>query len=947
MRTLALVLTLVTLAGCKIGDTVYQAPGGDDGGDGPVVDAPVDAPDGIHVQVTPANPLVAEGGQVTVQVRLSEAPPADRLITVQTDALIDATPATLTFTPDNWNVNRTVILAAAQDDDAADSPSTVVFSGDGAVGDGLAMVMITDDDTLSMIVSPPTSIGVTENGSGTLSVALTAQPTGTVAIAVATTDTAIAGVTPGQLSFNAANWYVPQTVMVTGTQDVDTMDDSTELVFDPVLEGIPPHSVQVNVTDTGVLAIDVMPTSLTVTEAAGTGHQGSIMVRLTRAPGGTKIVTAAATPGGKVALANATLTFDDANYDTFQTVTVTAQDDVDVAAENVTVALTAADVADRFVQVAVVDDDEQVIEVTPATVPDLDENQAMNLSVRLRYRPSGTVAVDVDSGDPARLTLGANQLVFTPSDYDTAQIVRITALDDVDLADHTVPVSFNASAQSLTTVVGVTIDDDDTQTIEVSPVSLGLAEGTSGQFGVRLLYQPAGTVTVTVMTTSTQDVGLSPMSLSFGPGDYDQPKAVTVMALQDPDTANENVSVTVASAGLTPRTVAVAISDDDTLGIVVSPASIAVTEGNATGQVLMVSLGAMPAGNVTVNLTTLPAGVASLASSQLTFTQANYATPQPVRVTGTQDADGADETTTITLAASGLDNKTVPVSVTDDEVITPVFSANPVTITEGKPDSRFTVALNVDPGRAVTVEIQSIAFLDFEVSPVTYNFNSTNWSQGQTITLHAFEDDTADNETESVPFTVVGEGSATLTVNTSDPTILVGFPPSHNPGLPIITVNGLEAYSDGTLPVCWVLDKLKVDIASSAGGASIKVGLYTDGLGKPGLVYWEDIPRTVVNGVQEYTINQPFGAAATGIAWVVVEATTGVTFRTKPNYPSTRCRRPHIFGQAFPNPFDGGIVTPPLDGGTDAGGGLDCVQGQAPPAIWLIGHPSDSCVEPA
>lgn len=948
MRPLLPLLALLGIAsGCKIADTVYQGPGGDDDGDGPVVDAPVDAPDGIFVQVSPSMASVAEGGQVTVQVRLSEAPAADRTIEVQGGALTP-TPATLTFTPENWNVNRTVILAAGQDDDAVDSPVTVIFFGQGLVADGTAMIMITDDDTLSLFVSPATSIGVTENGMGPVTVSLTAQPTSNVAIAVSTTSAAVATASTAQLTFSTTNWATPQTIMVTGTEDLDTADNSTELIFDPVPEGIPGHTVQVDVTDNDVVAFDVSPTSLTLTEAAGANHQGTIMVRLTRPPAGTLTVTVADAPGGKVILGTTSIDFDAGNYNVFQPVSVTALDDADVSDEAITVTLSAPLVADRDVQVAVTDDDVQVIEVTPGSVADLDEGSFTNLSVRLRYEPAGPVLVDIDSGDPSRLSPATNQLTFTPTDYDTPQLVRITALEDEDLGNQIVTTSFNSSALGLTTNVPVTIDDQDMQDILLAPTALSINEGTADTFTVRLAYEPTGTVAVTVAPDNA-DLMVAPTSITFSPSDYDQPRTVTVTAQQDPDTANETHHVLVSSSGLSTRSVDVAVADDDALDIIVAPAMIAVTEGNAAGQLLMVSLGAQPSGDVVVNLTTSPTGVATLSSSQLTFNATNYNLPQSVRVTGTQDADGADETTTITLAATGLDDKTVPVSVTDDEVITTVFSQNPMLIGEGKPDSRLTITLSVDPGRPVTVTavVTTPGPQDLEVNPVTYNFNSSNWFTPQPVTLESLADDSDDDETELVQFQITGETTATLTVNTDDPTILVGFPPPHQ-NLPAITIMQLEGYSDGMVPTCWVLEKLRVDIATAGNGA-IKVGLYADGFGKPGAIIWEDNPRTVVQGVNEWDINLPINHASTnGPSWIVVEATTGVTFRSKAA-STTRCRVLHQFGSFFPNPFDGTVVMPPPDGGSsfDSGTGAMCASGQTPPAIWLIGRPPDGCVDPA
>jgi hypothetical protein len=301
MRPLLPFLALLGLAsGCKIADTVYQGPGGDDDDDGGV-DAPIDSPpSGIHVEVTPTSTSVGEGGQVTVQVRLSEAPAADRTIEVQAGSLLTPTPSTVTFTPDNWNVNRTVILAAGQDDDAVDSPVTVLFFGNGQVGDGSAMIMITDDDTLSLVVTPPSSIGITEGATGTVSVSLAAMPISNVVVSVTTANGQVATVTPASLSFSTTNWATPQDVTVTAVDNFVIGQGVTQLVLDPVPEGIATHQVQIDVTDNDELQIDVAPTALSLVEPPGSPTQGTIMVRLTTAPASPLDVTLAANPGGEV-----------------------------------------------------------------------------------------------------------------------------------------------------------------------------------------------------------------------------------------------------------------------------------------------------------------------------------------------------------------------------------------------------------------------------------------------------------------------------------------------------------------------------------------------------------------------------------------------------------------------------------------------------------------------
>lgn len=950
-----LAAVLVAGAGCKIDSTVYQPPGGD--GDAAVDADPSDGgPDGIHVQVNPSTTTVSEGGQTTVRVRLSEAPPAERTITVVGTPLLTPTPATLTFTPDNWNVERTVILAAGQDDDADDSPVTVLFDGGGQVADGVAMVMITDDDQQLLIVTPPSSVGVTEGATAAVSVRLNARPASAFVVSVVTMNPAIATATPAQLTFTSGDWATPQTVTVTGVQDPDTADASTLLVLDPVPEGVPTHALAVNVTDDDVLAIDATPSNLgTITEAAGAMHSASFAVRLTQAPPGDVVVDLQATPAAAVTLSAASLTFTTANYATPQQVTVTARDDLNVVHEQVSILLSSPDgPADRFVQVAIQDDDVQVIQVSPTSVPTLLEGTSTDLSVRLAFEPAGTVIVDVASGNPSLVTVNQSQLTFTPATYATPQVVRVTAVHDVDLVGGTTPVSFNAAAQGLTTTRTINVMDDDVQALEVTPATIAVNEGGTTTYSVRLVFQPATDVVVanTVAPANAEDISASPTSLTFTPSSYATPRTVTVTGLQDADVLNETATVVVSSTGVTSRNVTVNVTDDDSVDIVTSPATITVTEGQGT--TLMVSLGAMPASDVVVSLQDSPDGVVTLGASSLTFTRQNYATPQPVVVSGDQDPDGANDATTIFLTAPGLATKTVPVTVIDDDTVVPVLAPTQLTVEEGTPDGSVRLTLSRDPGRAVTVEVLAGGFTDFSVSPLLYQFAAGQWNVAQTVTVLAHADDTQDDEVETATFRLQGEtGQATLTVNTLDPTVLLGFPPPH--GATGVALTGLEAYRDGSLPQCYRIEKLVVDVtAAPVTDPRIQVGLYTESAGQPASLLWSSGSQSLGTGTGVKTIdvvdhqlllpsdNQP--------TWVAVETTSLVTLRQK-QVTVNRCVRAHTFGDFLPNPFNasgyGGGIDPGggsgsgpgsgADAGTDAGVIVTCAS-SSPVAVWIIGQ---------
>ena len=129
------------------------------------------------------------------------------------------------------------------------------------------------------------------------------------------------------------------------------------------------------------------------------------------------------------------LTFTTADWDTAQTVTVTGvEDDDDSDNENLDVTLTASstdgDYHGEEETVAVTVDDHNLVAPTEVTVA---EGATATFTVALAELPDDDVTV---SGLFGRHRQGdgvsESQLTFTTADWDTAQTVTVTGIQDVD-----------------------------------------------------------------------------------------------------------------------------------------------------------------------------------------------------------------------------------------------------------------------------------------------------------------------------------------------------------------------------------------------------------------------------------------------------------------------------------------------------------------------------------
>jgi len=145
-------------------------------------------------------------------------------------------PATLTFTPDNWNTAQNVTVSGVDDTEVDGNQSATISVTVTADSDpayiGLAprtvTVTVTDDDVTptpgGITVTPDTGLVVGEDGSSaSFDVLLDSEPSAEVIIALSSSNPAEGSVDPTSLSFGPADWMMARSVTVTGVDD-DTVD---------------------------------------------------------------------------------------------------------------------------------------------------------------------------------------------------------------------------------------------------------------------------------------------------------------------------------------------------------------------------------------------------------------------------------------------------------------------------------------------------------------------------------------------------------------------------------------------------------------------------------------------------------------------------------------------------------------------------------------------------
>jgi cellulose 1,4-beta-cellobiosidase len=207
--------------------------------------------------------------------------------------------------------------------------------------------------------------------------------------------------------------------------------------------------------------------------------------------------------------------------------------------------------------------------VTSASAVAVNEGGTATFTARLSSAPSAnvTVATTRTSGDTDLSVSSGGSLTFTPSNWSTAQTVTLAAAQDSDTAAGTAAFSVGGSGVTAATVNATEVDDDATveQSILVTPTSVTVPEGATATYTVRLAAQPTSNVTVTSAAGSgdTNITVSSGASLTFTSANWSTPQTVTLAAAQDTDNTNGTRPITVASTGLTSRTVTATEADDD------------------------------------------------------------------------------------------------------------------------------------------------------------------------------------------------------------------------------------------------------------------------------------------------------------------------------------------------------------------------------------------------
>ena len=244
---------------------------------------------------------------------------------------------------------------------------------------------------------------------------------------------------------------------------------------------------------------------------------------------------------------------------------------------------------------------------------------------------------------------------------DVNAIQGIQGNDAASITNKAVTNNSNVVAKGVTIAQTGTTDGADLLTTEA---------GGSSKFTVVLDAEPTANVTVSITGNDATENSLSTDTLTFTTANWNTAQTITVTGIND-DIDDGDITTTLTAtannaggyAGTESDTTTVKNTDDDTNGVTITQTGTTDGAGNLLtteaggSSTFTVVLDAKPSSNVTVSLTGNDTTEGSLSTSSLTFTTANWNTPQTVTVTGVNDdIDDGDITTTLTATANNAGN---------------------------------------------------------------------------------------------------------------------------------------------------------------------------------------------------------------------------------------------------------------------------------------------------
>jgi large repetitive protein len=657
-----------------------------------------------------------------------------------------------------------------------------------------------------------TSITVT----ATSSVPVVGDQTVTISISGSAVPADFAGIIPSQITILDGATTGTLILLVNDDSLVEGNETATISINNPSMGIVLGNTTSDNIViaDNDSAGFTVGPTTVSVSEPNNTD---GFSVVLTGQPSSNVVLSITSNDPGEATVTPSFLTFSSANWNTPQSVTVTAADDliadgsqgsniivsvVDASSNDVFDAL-----PDQIVAATTLDNDTAGFILNKTTASVNESGSTDSFTVVLTAQPLTNVVLNIGASDTTEATVAPVALTFTPGNWSVPQTVTITgvddALDDGNMAS-TITVSVNDASSDNSfdpladQTLAITTVDNDTAGFTLSKTTASVNEsGSTDTFTVILTTQPLTSVVFTITANDSTEATVAPATLTFTTGNWNVPQTVTITGVDDAlDDGNivSTITISVNDASsdnsfdpLADQTVAVTTIDNDTSGFTISKTTASVNESGST-DTFTVILTTQPASSVVLNITASDSTEATVAPATLTFTTGNWNTPQTVTITGVDDAlDDGNIVSTITVSVNDassdnsfdpLADQTLAITTVDNDTAGFTLSKTTASVNESGSNDTFTVILTTQPASSVVLNITANDSTEATVAPTTLTFTTGNWNVPQTVTITGVDDALDD-----------GNIVSTITISVNDASSDNSFDPLADQTVAVTTVD--------------------------------------------------------------------------------------------------------------------------------------------------------------
>lgn len=385
---------------------------------------------------------------------------------------------------------------------------------------------------------------------------------------------------------------------------------------------------------------------------------------------------------------------------------------------------------------------------------------------KLNAKPKSGVIVTIKSDHNDRLSISSSSLTFTPSNWNTAQTVIFTAIDDhIANGDLNFSITINSSSDDsrfndIKNTVQIKIKDNDDVGIIYNDSSIIFNEGQSVVRTFKLKSQPLADVILNISSDHDDTLTISSKQLIFTSSNWNINQSVIFTAIDDNIASGDlsfNIKIKSSSTdvlynNISENVIQVTIKDDDLAGIIYDSTSAILNEGQYITRTF--KLKSQPTSNVTLNIGSNNSSRLSISKSSLTFTASNWNIDQSVTFTSIDNsiADG-DVTVSVTIKSTSSDinynnlSSGFAITVKDNDTSGIITDTTSATITEGQYITR-TFKLKSQPKSNVTLNISSNNSSRLSISKSSLVFTESNWNIEQSVVFTAIDNNIKDDDTD-------------------------------------------------------------------------------------------------------------------------------------------------------------------------------------------------------